>query len=160
MSPEELKNGQEYAWKYFNIHAEQRLKTFNFFVMLSSLISGATLTIAKDSTNFIYAAPMGYLLTFLSFIFWKLDLRNKELIKHGENALKRIESHVIQNKYSEVELSLFLNEEKETQKKINNSKFLSPSNHFSYSKCFNWVFFIFGIGGFIMGSAFLLCWYI
>ena len=92
MDNEELKDYREYAWKYFSLHADQRLKTFHFFVVLSAIISGAILTITKDVTNVSYAAPMAYLLSFLAFIFWKLDQRNSELIKHGENALKAIEN--------------------------------------------------------------------
>lgn len=88
MDNELQKELREYAWNYFSLHAEQRLKTFHFFVILSTVITGAVLTIIKDFKNVEYAAPLAFLLPIFSFVFWKLDLRNKELIKHGENALK------------------------------------------------------------------------
>lgn len=150
MNIEQIKESREYAWNYFCIHAEQRLKTFNFFVVLSSVISGATLTITKDLSNYLYAAPMGFLLTFFAFIFWKLDVRNKELIKHGEQALRKIELYTKENNIGEISVNLFLNEEEYTSKKRENSNV-----YCSYSKCFNLVFLAFGLAGFLAG-VFLL----
>lgn len=152
---EEIKEYRDYAWKYFSIHADQRLKTFHFFVVLSAIISGAIITITKDVTNIAYAAPMSYLLSFLAFIFWKLDQRNRELIKNGENVLKAIERKYTEDDRSMSELQLFLVEEEKT-----NNKSLFPSvplldAHFSYSNCFNLVFFVFGVGSFVIGTILL-----
>jgi len=33
--------GRDYAWGYFVVHADQRMKLFNFFLVLSGLILGA-----------------------------------------------------------------------------------------------------------------------
>ncbi len=130
----------------YNLFSEQRLKIFNFFVVLSSVISGATLTIAKEPPNLSYASPLGFLLAFFAFIFWKLDQRNKELIKHGENALKEIELYSKSNGESTLWVNLFLSEEKNTSDKRGSSNKLLRFFYCSYSKCFNWVFLVFGIG--------------
>ncbi len=42
---------RDYAWKYFSMHADQRLKTFNFHVTLSTLIAGAFVAFLKDATR-------------------------------------------------------------------------------------------------------------
>lgn len=149
---------RDYAWKYFSLHAEQRLKTFHFFVILSTVITGGILTIAKDIINVGYAAPLAYLLSILTFVFYKLDLRNKELIKHGENALKTLEEILnIPNTNTEPHiLKLFINEEWKTNKKTRFPKASLLKSHLSYSDCFNIVFFSFGVGSFVLGCVFVV----
>lgn len=156
MDKEELLEQREYAWKYFSLHAEQRLKTFHFFIMLSAIISGAIFTISKDMPNISLASPICYLLSFLAFIFWKLDQRNKELIKHGELALKEIEEHVKQKYEIMKEIYLFSNEIEITNNKNKFPKAPLIYSHMSYSDCFNLVFFIFGFGGIVIGSLLLM----
>lgn len=157
MDKEDLKEYREYAWKYFSLHAEQRLKTFHFFVVLSAVIIGAILTIIKDSHNVSYAALMAYLLSFLAFIvFWKLDQRNKELVKHGESALKEIEGHVKLTDGSMNSVHLFSSEEEKTARKKRFPRAPAMQAHFSYTNCFNWVFLVFGIGGFVLGTLLLI----
>jgi hypothetical protein len=146
---------REYAWKYFSLHAEQRLKTFHFFVILSTLLTGAVLTIAKDTVHVGYASPLAYLLSVFSFVFWKLDIRNKELIRHGESALKNLENHFdFQNSGEQPQvIQLFSHEEWKTNMKLRFPKVLLISAHMSYSDCFNVIFSVFGIGGFILGTV-------
>lgn len=149
---------REYAWKYFYLHAEQRLKTFHFFVILSTVMTGAVLTMAKDTNNVCYATPLAYMLAFLAFVFWKLDIRNKELIKHAESALKSLENHLdIQNNGGEPHIvKLFLHEEWKTNKKLRFPHTQLLKAHMSYSDCFNIVFALFGVGGFILGTVFAI----
>lgn len=156
MDKEELKEYREYAWKYFSLHAEQRLKTFHFFVVLSAVISGAILTIAKDIANVSCAAPMAYLLSFLAFIFWKLDQRNKELIKRGESALKAIENNIELTEDNLSTVHLFSSEETKTDSKKRFPSVSLLEAHFSYTNCFNWVFFVFGMSGFVIGTLLLI----
>jgi hypothetical protein len=156
MDREEISEWREYAWKYFSLHAEQRLKTFHFFVVLSTVISGAILTIIKDMSNAAYAAPMCYLLSFLAFIFWKLDQRNRELIKHGESALQSLEKDTMASVPEPASVHLFVSEEGKTNAKKRFPKAPLMSAHFSYTNCFNWVFFVFGVGGFFLGCFLLV----
>nr|VFJ44609.1 MAG: hypothetical protein BECKFW1821A_GA0114235_100742 [Candidatus Kentron sp. FW]VFJ54227.1 MAG: hypothetical protein BECKFW1821B_GA0114236_101733 [Candidatus Kentron sp. FW] len=136
---------REYAWKYFSFHAEQRLKTFHFFVILSAVLTGAIFTLITETGDTGYVAPLAYLLTIFSFVFWKLDIRNKELIKHGENVLKNLEA-----------LLMFVYEEWKINEKSKFPKMSLFSTHMSYSDCFNMVFCVFGVGGFILGTIFVL----
>ena len=156
MDKEELKEYREYAWKYFSLHAEQRLKTFHFFIVLSAIISGAILTIYKDIDNVSYVAPMLYLLSFLTFIFWKLDQRNKELIKRGESALKAIENNIELTDDKMKTVCLFSSEATKTATKKRFPNVSIFKAHFSYTNCFNWVFFAFGMGSFVFGTLLLI----
>jgi len=161
-----IKENMDYAWKYFSLHADQRLKTFHFFVVLSALISGATIAIIKNATNSLYAFPMAYLLTFLAIVFWKLDQRNKALIKHAEKALKELEK--IKIKDADQMIKLFSDEEATTVTRKNHLKLVKEEafsykklrSYFetplSYSDCFNSVFFVFGSIGLIIGSTLLI----
>lgn len=144
---------RDYIWNYFSLHSEQRLKTFHFFVIISTLIVGATLTILKDIDSLIYSAPMAFLLAFIAFIFWKLDQRNIALIKHSEDALKELESGMkIPAHFNKPEqLRVFTNEELKTNNKNKAKNILLLNAHLSYRNCFNSVFFVFGASGFVFG---------
>ncbi len=136
----------DYAWKYFQIHADQRLKTFNFYLILSTLISGALTAIIKNASDILVGIPLALLLPFLSFIFWKLDLRNKQLIGHGERALKYIENEYgIEDESDQPHVLKIFNHEADATKKLKRNTFF-----FTYSTCFNLVFLIFGVGGIVV----------
>ncbi|WP_342148089.1 hypothetical protein [Methylorubrum sp. SB2] len=80
----------EHLWRYFALHAQQRISVFNFFVVLSGVISaaiGGALQVGGP-LNFVVVI-LGLLLPLLSFVFWRLDQRNSDLIKIAERALRR-----------------------------------------------------------------------
>ena len=141
-----------YAWRYFQTHAEQRLKTFNFYLVVCAIIIGALSALLKDGSEMRVGIPIALLLPFLSFIFWKLDLRNKQLISHGENALKYLENQYLLDSKKDLDniLKIFNHEEQST-KKLKRYTYL-----FTYSTCFNLVFFIFSIGGIIVAYWLLI----
>ncbi|MFA6191716.1 MAG: hypothetical protein WC665_05120 [Sulfurimonas sp.] len=130
---------RNYAWQYFTTHAEQRLKTFHFFIIIMTLLIGTIFTLIKLENTFLIIL-MAALMSFFSFIFWKLDQRNRELINHAQCALKKIEK--------KSNIKLFLEESEKTEKQKEAKKDSSFFNrHYSYSDCFNSVFKLFGIGG-------------
>jgi len=99
---------------------------------------------------------LALLLCLFSFIFWKLDGRNRALIKNAEAALRYFE----QNEAGDIVTKVFTNEEIETDKKWECVKgwrwFCVWRWHFSYSHCFNTVFIIFaliGLGGVIQATG-------
>lgn len=148
---------REHAWSYFVLHADQRLKTFHFYLIFATLIAGAIVTIVRDGKSFAAAGVLALLLAFLSFVFWKLDKRNKQLIKHGEDAIKLIErrSGLPDQGEEPHRLKLFLHEEY-TSAKLKRFPHTWPwLAHFSYSTCFNAVFLVFGAGGLVAGVVFL-----
>jgi hypothetical protein len=82
-------NLQEQAWKYFELHAHQRLTIFNFYIALCSAISaGLVATFAKEFGYPGLRILFGLLLILFSFVFLKLDERAKLLIKNADEALK------------------------------------------------------------------------
>jgi len=59
------------AWDYFELHANQRLTTFNFYVVISSLVTtGLLATFEKQYRTPYLGIGLGVLLTLLSFVFW------------------------------------------------------------------------------------------
>ena len=157
MQPDQLIQLRQYAWNYFSLHADQRLKTFNFYAVLSTAIVAGILAIAKEAKNPAVAAPLAFLLAFLSFVFWKLDKRNRQLIKHGENALKHLEGEIgpTGESASPHILQLFRYEEEATKFLPRLAKTWPTRAHFSYSTCFNAVFLLFGLGGMVLGGVLL-----
>lgn len=51
---------REYAWKYFALHADQRLRAFYFYVLLSTVIVGALLTVAKEAQRPGVGSPLAF----------------------------------------------------------------------------------------------------
>jgi hypothetical protein len=92
MTEEELNRAWDYSWNYFSVHAEQRLKTFNFYLILSAAIAAVVATMCR-TTQLMPAGGVLLLCSFplLGLIFWRLDVRNRELVKHGEAAIKHLE---------------------------------------------------------------------
>ncbi|KQO59609.1 hypothetical protein ASF22_08205 [Methylobacterium sp. Leaf87] len=88
----------EHLWRYFALHAQQRVSVFNFFVVLSGVISaaiGGALQVGGP-LNFVVVI-LGLLLPLLSFVFWRLDQRNSDLVKIAERALRRGEEAHLPN---------------------------------------------------------------
>ena len=144
------KDLRDYAWDYFSLHAEQRLKTFHFFILISAFIFTSCAAITRFiESSMLLALPM-FAISILAFVFWELDKRNKQLVRVGEESLKEIESKLIEKGLS-VELCPFTNEENKTRN-IRNNKFLN----LSYSNCFGLVFLSFGLTGLVIGSIGIL----
>lgn len=157
MDNEFLKEMREYAWNYFIAFAGARLSTFRFYLVFCTiLIAGLA---AVLSTNEKWPAVyLGLVLSFLSFIYWKVDVRHKDLIKHSEKALEYLEKqfplpegerqpHVLQLFYSEAE-------REKSYRRF--PKYFSPKAYFSYSTSVNLVFGIFGLGGIIVAIVLII----
>ncbi len=149
---------REIAWKYFDRHAEQRLKTFHFYIVLATAISAGILAFAREPNQLTNGWPLALLLAIFSFVFWKLDCRNRGLVNHSEMALKELE-RALDLPDEEVNVphrcKLFLREEY-----ISNQAKRFPdaplwTAHFSYSTCFRTVFGIFGFGGLFLAVVLL-----
>jgi hypothetical protein len=138
---------RNYAWQYFTTHAEQRLKTFHFYIIIMTLLIGAMFTLLKLEYT-IMLVVMAILMSFFSFVFWKLDERNRELINNAQRTLKMLE----RGKF----VRLFTEEEKQTNTKKERNYKSMFKKHFSYSDCFRWVFKLFGIGGILIALLILL----
>src|SRR5438128_12537956 len=72
MREKDRSEAREYAWRYFSLHADQRLKTFNFYLILVTVILSGVLAFVKDAKVPLLAAiPVILLLPLLSFVFYK-----------------------------------------------------------------------------------------
>jgi hypothetical protein len=69
---------RDYAWAYFKLHADQRLQSFNFFLIVAGLLAGGITSLLKDGggTRWI-ATVLGLTLAVLSFVFWRLEERTQ-----------------------------------------------------------------------------------
>lgn len=148
MNEDLQKNMRTYAWAYFIQHAEQRLKTFNFYVLFCTIIIGAFSTlISKTGTHKIYFV-FPSLLPIFSFVFYKLDCRTKMLIRNSEEALKYLDKISLKdNIEAQNVLSLIEIDEKQTSKLP--AYPLLTGGYFSYSRVFRWVFYLMSIIGFL-----------
>ena len=139
----EVKQKREYAWDYFQLHAGQRMSTFNFFIILAALLTTALAsTFVKDFEWDIVGFFLGSGLIIISFAFWKLDQRVRFLIKHAENALKDLE-----NNYASSKEKLFVLEESMTEQRIKNKSLRFWEWNLSYSNSFGIVYITFATFG-------------
>ena len=136
---------RDYAWKYFALHAEQRMKTFHFYILLSSALVVGFINGIKDSKNYLLFSVLGLLLTLVSFLFKKLDQRNKELIRNGEQALKFLDEQekLSDNNGEPSILKIFAHDDLKMKEKL---------DKFSYSSFLKYIF-----GGFeFLGIVFVI----
>lgn len=102
---EELrKAGREYAWNWFEFHAKQRQQAFRFYLtligaLLAAYYVAARLILILQSRQDVYFPtfdPCPLLISFLaivaSVLFYRLDRRNRILVRYAEDALQGIES--------------------------------------------------------------------
>lgn len=83
----------EHAWRYFALHAAQRLSLFNFFVVISlSASAGIAACIQRGGLFHLAGVGLGAFLALASFVFWKLDQRTAFLVRHGEAAIAELEA--------------------------------------------------------------------
>lgn len=84
------KEGLDYAWKWFEYHAGQRLVAFRFvLVILGALLVGLTSSL-KDR-NVPLASLISGIGLFISFAFLTLEIRNEQLVNLGRAALRAVE---------------------------------------------------------------------
>lgn len=157
MDREFLKEMREYVWNYFIAYAQARLTTFRFYLVFCTILIAGLAAIVATSEKWL-AISLGLLLSFLSFIYWKIDIRHKDLIKQAEQALEYLEKnfplpegekppHVLQLFYSEAE-------REKSYRRF--PKYFSPKAYFSYSTSVNLVFSIFGLGGIILAIVLII----
>lgn len=122
----------EHAWRYFELHAQQRISVFNFFLATTGLVATGVGICFQQGGKFLFLSSiLSLFLSLITFIFWKLDQRVSFLIKNSERSLETLE-----RKYLDVELHLFYNEGRSG---TNNKGFLDV---WSYGRCFRISFVI------------------
>ncbi|MFW8644946.1 hypothetical protein ACOJBO_31590 [Rhizobium beringeri] len=90
------RNAGEHAWRYFELHANQRMTLFNFFTVLAGLMTAGIGTSMQGGHQYaLFGVTLSVMLTLLAFVFWKIDQRMSFLIKHAEAAQVSAERHFL-----------------------------------------------------------------
>jgi len=71
---------QNFLWEHFKLHADQRMKAFNFFVILSIFANGGAFTAIEKQLTPSFIVILGVFIVSLSCIFWIVDSRSHALI--------------------------------------------------------------------------------
>jgi hypothetical protein len=123
-----------HALEWFKIHADQRMRLFNFYLLTLGgfvIISGTLVS----NKLFIFETLAGGALIVISYCFRHLDCRISELIKVAESALNELEL-----KYGKTNQLEYFNIIQRAEIK---------SGTLSYSRCFH---ILFGLGG-VVGAV-------
>lgn len=83
---------REFMWEHFKFNAEQRLKAFNYFVLLSIFANGGVISGLTTRVPPLIIMVLGGLLCILSVVFCIADNRSKGLLALSIGALRKIES--------------------------------------------------------------------
>lgn len=139
---EAYKVSLENAWRFFQLHAQQRMTVFNFYLIITGLVAaGLSACVIQMEELSLVAGVLGLFLSFVTFIFWKLDQRVSLMIKASEKSIIDIEKKLA----LPVE-SIFTEE----AGNLNNS-YLYIRSPWTYGRCFRVSFFVVGMIG--MGFA-------
>lgn len=80
----------DYAWKWFSYHADQRTKMFNYMLVAMGIFATATVS-AFNTNSFYVVVVLCAMSAFFALSFSRLDLRNEELVRLGEEILVHLE---------------------------------------------------------------------
>jgi len=139
----------EHAWKYFELHSNQRTTLFNYFLFIMAGLGAALGAIFQASNKFSYIGIfISIFIVLVSIIFWKLDDRTSFLIKQSEQVFQRLERN------SSVDIGIFCNEDANLEKANKNRNFLNKI--ITYGKLFRLTFLITGIIGVLGIILFIL----
>lgn len=94
----------DHAWAHFAYHANQRLVTFRFFLIAVAIFVGAYLKTMSDESIWV-SSVIAILGLVFSYVFLRLDLRNKDLIGLSEAVLIK-EEKILKEKVNYPEISI------------------------------------------------------
>lgn len=80
----------DYAWKWFSYHADQRTKMFNYMLIAMGIFASATVN-ALNSNQRPAVVILCAVSTIFALSFSRLDRRNEELVRLGEEVLAHLE---------------------------------------------------------------------
>ena len=82
-----------YLWEHFKLHADQRIKTFNFYVVFAIFTDGAVYTVIDRGLHDSLLIILGIFIISLSIIFRIIDTRSRNLIDIAISGLKKLEEN-------------------------------------------------------------------
>ncbi len=87
-----MEEGQ-FLWDHFKFNAEQRLKGFNFFVLLSIFADGGVFTAIEKGFDPKLLALLGLFISILAAVFWLVDKRSQQLLLLTIPGIKKLEQN-------------------------------------------------------------------
>ena len=81
----------EYLWRHFAFNAEQRLKAFNFFVVLAVFANGGVFTALETNAHPAILVLLGGFVCVLAAVFFLIDRRSQALLRLGVPGLTQYE---------------------------------------------------------------------
>jgi hypothetical protein len=84
----------DYAWKWFNYHADQRVKMFNFMLVVLGIFAAGIVNAFDKAPNTV-TAFLCFFAAGLAVVFTFLDRRNRDLVWLGEDVLTHLERKAI-----------------------------------------------------------------
>jgi hypothetical protein len=88
--PLPLKDVMDYAMKHFLFVADQRLKTFNFYILV--LVGSVGLTLNAEPKGGAFKV-IGFLHLCIAFFFFLIEVRNRRLLRITRDHVQKIEQH-------------------------------------------------------------------
>lgn len=144
----------EHLWRYFALHAQQRISVFNFFVVLSGVIAaGIGGALQAGRPLILLVVVLGLLLALLSFVFWRLDQRNSDLIKISERALRKGEEACFPD-YARI----FIRESVAGTSEAPDDDCV-PQTTWTFRKSFRLIFIVMGLAGIFASGYSLNRWF-
>src|SRR5262245_59920281 len=95
-APAELKLQFDYAWKWFAFHADQRVKMFNFMLIVVGIFAAGVVNALDKDLPPVAISSLCFFATFLAWTFILLDGRNRHLVWLGEDVLIHLERETIE----------------------------------------------------------------
>lgn len=146
VSEKDEKTALDHAWRYFDLHAGQRMSLFNYYLALSGLVlAGIAGTYDKASLH-VVGILLGIALATVAYIFWKLDQRVSFMLKRAELALGKLECAL------QLPARLFHSEPEHTKQAC------SANGIWTYGKSFRIVFLLTGSVGLSL-SVLQIAWW-
>lgn len=155
MSENVCKEARAYAWNYFALHAGQRMSGFHFFLVVAGLILGAMSAVEKLGIEGNVTAILPLSVTFLAFVFWRMDRRTRMLVKNAESALKMLENE-FRSAFAKSEggrVIELMERDDEAVRALRRKPAVDLFIPVTYSDCFNLTFVVLGGLGLILGVA-------
>ena len=84
----------EYAWRWFDMHARQRVTMFNFFLLSTGVLANAYGILLREGFYW-QSAAVAVIGAFAGLVSCFLDVRNSQLVDMGEEALKKVEQEYL-----------------------------------------------------------------
>lgn len=106
----------QHAWNYFQLHAQQRLTLFKYYITLLTFLTAAAGFLYvkfpfRETTSEHAGIFIMILFILVTFIFWRLDWRNEKSLQKSRNAIFKLEEKELVFKKEDPQLKIFIADE-------------------------------------------------